>query len=395
MSISSTPFTRQRRVAASVVALLLVAGACSDDDEAAPNTTVGDTTTTTTEAPDPSPEPSDDEDERAWPVPDWESVEPEDAGVDPVVLDEVADLVEASGSDCLVVSRDGQLVGEWFWNETGPDFEREAWSVTKSITATLVGIAQDQGHLDIDQPASDFIDEWVGTDSEEVTIRNLLSNDSGRFQTAESDYVQMATVEDDKTAYAIGLDQQHEIGTHWVYNNAAIQVLEAVLERATGTDVGTFAEQYLFDPLGMSTTITTDPAGNALTFMGAQMSCRDMARFGLLNLREGEWAGDQIVSADFVAEATNPSQELNPGYGLLWWLFGDDTEALVETAPGQDPVPAGEPRAYAALGLGGQIIVVVPEHELVVTRLVSSQTPGSQANLADLLPILLDELVVD
>ena len=392
MSVSSIPFTRHRRLAASVIALLLVAGACGNDDEAAPNTTVGDTTTTTTEAP---PEPTSNDDERAWPVPDWASVDPADAGIDPEVLDEVVHVVEASGSDCLVVSRDGQLVGEWYWNETGPDFEREAWSVTKSITATLVGIAQDQGYLDIDQPASDFIDEWVGTDSEDVTIRNLLSNDSGRFQTAESDYVQMAAVEEDKTAFAIGLDQQHEIGTHWVYNNAAIQVLEAVLERATGTDVGTFAEQHLFGPLGMSTTIDTDVAGNTLTFMGAQMSCRDMARFGLLNLREGEWNGDQIVPADFVAEATRPSTELNPGYGLLWWLFGGDTEVLIETAPGQDAIPGGEPRAFAALGLGGQIIVVVPEHDLVVTRLVSNQTPGSEANLADLLPMLFDELVVD
>ena len=392
----SRPRGRAHAAWVALVVAALIAGACADDsgspeDTASDGTAPVETTAPPTAAP-PTTEPVDD---RAWPTADWGQVEPEDAGIDPVVLDEVVNLVEASGSDCLVVSRDGQLVGEWFWNETGPDFEREAWSVTKSITATLVGIAQHQGHLDIDQPASDFIHEWEGTDSEDVTIRNLLSNDSGRFHTFEVDYLDMARDADDKTTFAIELDQEHEIGTHWVYNNAAIQVLEAVLERATGTDVGTFAREHLFEPLGMSTTIATDPAGNTLTFMGAQMSCRDMARFGLLNLRAGEWDGEEIVPADFVAEATRPSTELNPGYGLLWWLFGTDTDELVETAPGQDAIPGGEPRAYAALGLGGQIVVVIPEHDLVVTRLVGSQTRGSEANLGDLLPKLFDELVVD
>jgi CubicO group peptidase (beta-lactamase class C family) len=391
---------RSRRVFAALVAASLIATACADDDditEAEPPTTVADAGDANGDAANGDAANGDEvngdaADAGPWPAPDWEAVDPADAGVDPAVLEELAARAEVSDSDCLVVTRDGQLVGEWYWNDTGPDDEREAFSVTKSITAVLVGIAADEGHLDLDQPASDFIEEWVGTPSEAITIRNLLANDSGRFQTAESDYVQLAGEADDKTAFAIGLDQQHEIGVVWVYNNAAIQVLEAVLERATGTDVGTFADEHLFGPLGMDTTMNTDPVGNTLTFMGAQMNCRDMARFGLLALRDGEWDGEQVVSSDFMAQALEPSTELNEGYGLLWWLFGDDPDALIETAPGQTPMTGGDIVAYAALGLGGQVILVVPEHDLVLTRMSAE---GGAFGTPEVLELARTQLVVD
>jgi CubicO group peptidase (beta-lactamase class C family) len=381
-----------RRLGPSVFALGLVAGACASGTADAPAVTDTDVGGVSTESPGPSSvttEVTDGTQEQAWPIPDWQVVDPAEAGLDPLVLEALAADAAAAGSDCFVVTHDGRIVGEWYWNGTGPDFEREAFSVTKSITSTLVGIAQDLGVLDIDQPASDFIHEWRGTPSEGVTIRNLLANDSGRFQTAESDYVQMATREADKSAYAIGLEQQHEVGTVWVYNNAAIQVLEEVLERATGSEVGTFAAEHLFGPLGMGSTIDSDEAGNTLTFMGAQMSCRDMARFGLLTLRGGEWNGTQVVSSAWISEATRPSTSLNAGYGLLWWLFGLDDDAA-PTAPGQGAVPVGSD-GYAALGLGGQIIAVVPDHDLVVTRLGA---PGAgRFGLYDVLARLQTDLV--
>ncbi len=389
------PLTRRRRVAIAVLATLaLLAAACSDDDSAEtsdpPVTTAApDTTISEPDEPDPVSDLGGDATE-AWPSPEWEVIDPTVAGFDPAVFDELADRAERGGAACLVLVTDGRIVGEWYWHDTGPDDPAETWSVTKSITAFLVGIAEDQGHLRIDQPASDFIDEWVGTPSEGVTIRQLLANDSGRFHSVDSDYVQLASVEEDKTAYAIGLDQQHEPGTHWDYNNAAIQVLDAVLERATGVDVGTFAAEHLFGPIGMEATeLTIDPAGNTLTFMGAQMTCRDMARFGLLTLREGEWDGTQVVPAEFVAEATRPSTELNPTYGLLWWLHGTDA-GQIGTAPGQDEVATGDPVAHVALGLGGQFVAVVPNQDLVLTRLNRSALATEPIGLPQLLPLLTE-----
>lgn len=414
-STSSPSATVQRRwVVAAAIACALLAASCGNSDASPRPGDPDDESTTTVSQPDQG-DPTDESGEGdtdvgeggddtgsseggeadgiAWPVPEWTEADPDAMGIDPVVLDQVAAIAEDGGSQCLVVSRDGQIVGEWYWRGTDEASEREAFSVTKSITSTLVGIAQDQGLLDIDQRASDFITEWVGTPSEGITIRNLLTNDSGRFQSAESDYVQMAARENDKTAYAIGLEQEHEIGTFWVYNNAAIQVLEEVLERATGTPMQTYAQTHLFEPLGMESQIATDPAGNALAFMGAQMSCRDMARFGLLFLRGGEWAGEQIVSSEWVEQATQPSTDLNTGYGYLWWLVGGDSDEAVDTAPGQGTVPGGDNTAYAALGLGGQAIAVIPEHDLVVTRLGDPQ--ANSFSLLAILDMLQNDLVAD
>lgn len=368
--------------AALVVALL---AACSGGgtDVASPDTTTVTTVTTTTTVPSTTTTVADD---RPWPDPEWPMATAEEAGLDPAALDEMAAAAERAGSECLVVTRDGELVGEWYWKGFEPASEREVFSVTKSITSTLVGIAQDRELLDIDEPASNYIEQWQGTPSEGVTIRNLISNDSGRFQDFDTDYIQMAVQAEDKTAFSIGLDQQFPPGTEWVYNNAAIQTLEAVLEEATGQPVVDFAREALFEPIGMTSTITTDAAGNTLTFMGAQASCRDLARFGLLYLRGGEWDGEQVVSAEWVAEATSPSQELNPGYGFLWWLNtsgGTDTEvAGGESLPGGG---AGQGDTYAALGLFNQIVGVFPDDEVVATRLGDDRgADGSAFGLGEL-----------
>lgn len=377
--------TTTRRAVALTCALALTAGACSDDTDQGAAAADGPASaggTTPTQAPAAG-------EELAWPVPDWQPVSAADAGMDQAALDAMAADAEAAGSNCLVVTRDGQLVGEWYWNGWDPTSEQEIFSATKSITSTLVGLAVDDGLLALDDPASTYIPEWVGTPSEAVTVRNLVSNDSGRYQDFQSDYVTMAVQEPDKTGYSIGLSQQHEIGTQWVYNNAAIQTLDQVLEAATGMPTHEYAAQELFGPLGMETEIATDDAGNTLTFMGGQASCRDLARFGLLFLRDGQWDGEQLLSSEWVDEATHPSQDLNPNYGFLWWLFGDRAgtpagEGGEGTVP---PAPEGS-GFYAALGLGNQIVGVFPESGVVVTRigtqkgLGGSEAGGEQFSIA-------------
>ena len=144
------------------------------------------------------------------------------------------------------------------------------------MTSTLVGIAQDQGYLSIDEPASTYLDEWVGTDSEDVTIGNLLSNDSGRYHDMATDYIELNGVED-RTAFAIDLGQQDEPGTEWRYNNAAIQTLEAVLERATVQPVQEFAQENLCCPIGMTSELVFDAVGKPPTYIGVQAGCFDVA----------------------------------------------------------------------------------------------------------------------
>lgn len=327
------------------LASVLVAAACASGD----GSEAGTTSTTTSAVADAPALPG--EGTAAWPVPEWETVEPAEAGLDPDALAAMAEEAGEKGSRCLVVTKDGRLVHESYWEGWDPATEQEAFSVTKSITSALVGIAIDRGLLELDQPVADFVEEWRGTPSESVTVRNLLSNDSGRFHDVPTDYGEMAGRAADKTAFAIGLSQEHDPGTIWVYNNSAIQVLEQVLEEATGMPTDEWARTALFEPIGMSSHLRTDAAGNALVFMGAQASCRDLARFGLLWLRGGEWDGEQVVSREWVEQTVTPSQELNPGYGFLWWLPTD----------GRDH--------YAALGLDDQTVVVFPDDGVVASRL--------------------------
>ncbi len=210
----------------------------------------------------------------------------------------------AARSTCFAVIKDGQLVHDAYWGGTGDRTTRAAYSITKSVTSMLVGMAADDGLLTLDDPAANYIPEWRGTSSKNLTIRDLLSNTSGRHWDYITDYVQMVRLATDKTAFAVGLAQDTPPGTVWDYNNSAVQTLEAVLQKATGEDVAAYAKKRLFDPIGLrDTSWAHDKAGNTTTYSGIDSSCHDLARLGYLMMRGGEWDGTQLISTQFVTEA--------------------------------------------------------------------------------------------
>ena len=272
----------------------------------------------------------------------------------------VAREARRAGSTCLLVVRDGRIAGEWYWRDGAPDAAVAAFSVTKSVTSTLVGIAAGDGDLDVDDRAARYIDEWRGTRSRAVTVRNLLSNDSGREWSRLTDYVGLIAA-NDRSSYAVALRQSDPPGTVWNYNNAAIQTLDRVLSAATGMPTAEFAEERLFEPLGMADTrMTGDASGRSTsTAFGLETTCRDLARFGLLFESGGAWEGEQIVPRSWVQQAvTRPSQQLNRSYGLLWWVNSDG-----------ELVPGAPRDLYAALGFGGQVLLVDPGSDTIVVRL--------------------------
>jgi CubicO group peptidase (beta-lactamase class C family) len=308
-----------------------------------------------------------------YPGQDWKRGKPQHHGLSPQGLAEMAQLAEELDSTCLMVIHDGVVVKEWYAPGYGPNTIHEnLFSVTKSVTSTLVGIATEEEMLELDDSASEYINPWLGSPSEEVTVRNLLSNDSGRFWSFESDYMNMMVLPD-QTGYAIGLDQAIEPAAYWEYNNAAIQTLEAVLEQATGDDVESFAQEHLFDRIGMDATMTRDAVDNPLVYQGLQTSCADIARFGYLILREGKWKNEQVVPAQWVAQATTPSTGLNSAYGFLWWL-NRDGHVVEPSFPNRieydgQLVPAASENLHLAAGAFGQFVAIDPEGEYVVVRL--------------------------
>lgn len=311
-----------------------------------------------------------------FPEPDWKTVEAAQEGFDPKVLKDVADWVESENSNCFIVTRHGRIVGEWYWNGWDRSKEDETYSITKSFTSALIGIAQDRGELNIDESASKYIEQWKGTDSEAVTIRNLISNDSGRYWDYEMEYIEGMGVAD-ATQHAIDLPeidqpQQYIPGEYWQYNNTAIQTLERVLTTATGTDVIAYAREHLLRPVGINATFKRDEAGNTLVNWGLQASCRDLARFGYLYMMEGRWADKkQVVPKQWVRDSLKPSTELNSAYGYLWWL---NQKGAWVSAPdhvtGSGNYFGDVPEdVFAAWGMFSQLIMVVPSEGIVLTRL--------------------------
>lgn len=373
--MARTGLTRVTRLSAAVaVAGALLAASCtkSDDTGSGTTTTSAKVTSTTTAATAGGIGRGSDE---------WTTATPADVGMDGAELDKIA--AEAKGRDttCLLVARHGKIVGEWYFNGGAEHEDQEVFSATKSFTSVLVGIAQDEGHLKVTDRADAWIPSWTGTPSAVVTVKDLLSNDSGRFWSFTSDYGDLIRA-DDKDAYAAGLDQAAAPGQVWAYNNAAIQNLSAIVDRATDTPFSRYGKEKLLAPLGMKDSAFADDAsGHGVAFMGLHSTCRDLGRFGEMILREGRWNGTQVVSAAYLRAATaQPSQPLNAAYGYLFWLnrkgaiasaVSPLTAEQVAGAKKSQLVPGAPDDLVWALGLGGQVVQVHAATDTVVVRLGS------------------------
>jgi CubicO group peptidase (beta-lactamase class C family) len=310
----------------------------------------------------------------------WPTASAAEAGFRPARLAALAEDAHEQDSSCFAVVRDGKLVGDWNW-DTPRTTAREVFSVTKSITSALVGIALRDGDLRLDDPVADYVPSWRGTDSSTVTVRNLLSNDSGRFWSMDTDYDEL-THAADRTAFAVGLTQEFDPGTVWAYNNAAIQVLDRVLRRATGVPTHAFAATRLFGPLGMKhTRMTTNATGSSTNaYFGAQTTCLDLARFAQLYLHRGTVGGKRLLARSYVESSTaRSSTDLNAAYGYLWGvnrpgLLRGPTDPVGEDGQPLDPqegqlVRAAPRSLFSAIGLGGQIAMVDRRSATIVVRL--------------------------
>lgn len=349
-----------------MVSTLLLVAACSGESD--PPETPTRVVTLPTVAP-PEPEPD------VFPGRSWArgSVEGADFGR----LDRT---LQQTGSTCVSVVRDGRLVHDESWAGTDARTPRKIYSITKSLTSILIGMAADRGALSLDDRASEQVDEWRSGLAGEISVRDLLSMTSGRHYDDATDS-RMIRSEADKTTFSVGLPQDAKPGDRWVYDNSAVQTLESVLDDlGEEDDVTALAQRHLLGPLGMRhTTWPRDAAGNGTTYSGVESTCQDLARVGLLMLREGTWRDRKLLSSDYVAEATGePSSSLNSAYGLLWWLNakGRVVEVLrqagypTDKAPYEGRLAPDVPDdAFWAYGYGDEYVAVVPSENLVAVRL--------------------------
>lgn len=274
-------------------------------------------------------------------------------------LQEVHEIAqEAQNIRSVLVSEDGKLVIEQYFDTYSSDSLDHQRSGTKSIMASLIGIAIDQGMIkDVEESVSNYLTD-VDDRFKDITIRHLLSMTSG------FDWDEEISV-DEYNAWASSGDQLgfllrksiiHTPGSKWNYNSATMHLLSMLLTRASGMSTLAFAEQYLFAPLDIQTVKWERLSGGFYNGgAGLQLRPRDMIKLGELLANDGVYQGKQIISKQFIEAAISHQEpepfesDENTGYGFGWWV--------------------GEPmgiRAILARGYAGQIIAVFPDLQLVV-----------------------------
>jgi CubicO group peptidase (beta-lactamase class C family) len=264
-------------------------------------------------------------------------------------------------STAVIVLKGGRIVAERYRPGFGIHSGYRTWSTTKSITATLLGIAQKQGLLDLDAPAA--IPEWSypGDPRQAITYKHLLWMSSGLFSGGPNTYSVYFGGQDVISAVT-GTALEVAPGTRWKYaNNDTLLTLRA-LRHLLDDDLRFLRYPYdeLLHPLAMyHTRMEVDHDG---TFVGSSQTyttARDLARFGLFLAADGMWNGKRLVPEGWVRFSTMPAPTKGPvkgqwGYGAQFWLL--------------DQMPGVPPGTYTTAGNKGQYVTVVPGHDLVIVR---------------------------
>ena len=319
------------------------------------------------------------EEPTAWPTTGWTTTTPEAQGMDSAALAKLIDFGAANAMDSLLVTRHGKLVAEAYYAPYRAGLRHTVNSVTKGVVGTLTGMAIEDGLLaSRDQPVLEFFSERtvanVDASKKAMTLGHLLDQTSGLDWKEKLD----ASVPESLLQLRRSLDWQGFVldrpmaqapGAGFNYNSGNSHLLSAILAKKSGGSTLAYAQSRLFQPLGISDVRwRKDPQGIETGGFGLYLQPRDMAKIGYLYLRKGQWAGRQLVPAAWVEQVFQASVDMGFGaapayrYANGWW-----------TIP--------QKRAYMAVGYNGQLIVVLPEVDVVAV------TTGRRSHLP---PPLID-----
>jgi CubicO group peptidase (beta-lactamase class C family) len=272
-------------------------------------------------------------------------------------------IEQVEGIASLVVCRDGVIVAEGYYNGYRSDSIKTVMSVTKTVTALLVGLALEKGTIeDINDPISQYLTGIVtfpDTVKANITIRQMLTMTFGHAWNGtkpESLYNTFAAAPD-HLQYIIDLPLIYAPGTVFNYSDGASHLLSVIITEATGENTFDFALKYLFIPLGINhVEWPADDRGYPNGAASLRISPYDMVKIGNLILNSGRHNGVQVVPESWITAMTTTQISTNndipygPAYGYQIWI---NTEA--------------SHKYYFAMGWGGQFIFIVPDWNLVVT----------------------------
>jgi CubicO group peptidase (beta-lactamase class C family) len=269
----------------------------------------------------------------------------------------------------LLVVKNGHLIAEGYFNEGSVEQKALLQSASKSYISALVGIALDQGCLSsVDQKMMyffpEFADQITDPRKEQVTIQDMLQMRAG-YPDEETNLAYLdALYWGEYLPLIVNFPLISDPGTEFNYSNLTSNWLGIIVARACDTDLKSFGQEHLFSPLDAEVgDWLQDRDGHYIGSGGIHVTARDAAKFGSLYLNDGEYGGDQIISADWVHDSLRTYSEdardygmglyfRDIGYGYQWWS-----------------ARAGDHHFNFAWGHGGQLIVLLDEPDIVIVTI--------------------------
>lgn len=321
----------------------------------------------------------------------WNISSLKEEGMDTGVIEQVTSKIMSKqfrGIHSLLIVKNGVLVHEAYFEDYQRNSLHTIYSITKSISSALIGIAIDQGLIhSVEDTILSFFPQYNIQDftKQKIKLHHLLTLTSGLswdeksypYSDPRNTETQMVAT-NDWMKFVLERPIQSDPGMEWVYNTGSVHLLSGIIKRASGMLADQFAEQTLFQPLGIqSYEWNKDPQGHPCTggtLQGLRLKSRDTAKFGYIFLNKGKWKDKQIVPETWVEESTRKHVDFgdDSGFGYLW-----RTGSLI--------VNGRKIFHFYAAGYGGQTIHIVPELDLMIVF-----TCWDKAQDADIfLPMLL------
>lgn len=307
---------------------------------------------------------------------EWETIAPETLEYCPDKIERLYTFLDTNNTKAFMLLKDGKIVLEKYF---GSHTQNSLWqwaSAGKTVTAFMVGVAQQEGFLSIEDKTSKFLGSgWTNctlAQEDKITIRHQLTMTSGLDDGVIDPFCTLDTC----------LNYKADAGSRWAYHNGPYTLLDGVIENATNQTLNSYTTQKLKNQTGMTGSFVKVGYNNVF-FSNA----RSMARFGLLILNKGSWNGTQILKdTNYFKQMTTTSQSLNNSYGYLWWLNGKQNFMIPSSQilfPGK-LIPNAPSDMISAMGKGGQFLNIIPSQNLVWIRM--GEEPANA-----LVPFLLND----
>lgn len=291
----------------------------------------------------------------------WDTISPSRLGWCNERIDSLYQLLAVNNTKAFILLKDGKIVLEKYFNNHTPSSLWYWASAGKSLTSFVVGLAQQDGYLSIDDQTSKYLGTaWTSCTPEQeskIKIRNQLTMTTG---------LNDAVSEPDCTVSSC-LQYKDDAGNRWAYHNAAYTLLDQVIENATGKTFNQYINLRIKTITGMDGQFIKQGYNNVFF-----STARSMARYGLLILNRGTWNQQQILMDQaYFNNMISTSQNLNLSYGYLWWLNGKSTYMIPQTqfVFRGSLNPNAPADMFAALGKNGQFINVIPSQNMVWIRM--------------------------